>query len=108
MLWRSWDRSARSFFGALSEGVNSNNTAHVSTAETDRLVIRSPLESDRSRFVELFTDSSFTLLSGVRDVESANARFDQMLAWAGAIPYAKQPVIERETGTIVGYTGVVS
>jgi RimJ/RimL family protein N-acetyltransferase len=80
----------------------------VSTAETGRLLIRPAVESDRSRFVELFTDAAFTVFSshGVHDLESANARFDQMLAMADAVPYAKQPVIERATGTIVGYTGV--
>ena len=81
--------------------------AIVSTAETDRLAIRAPVERDRPRFVELFTDEAFTLYSdGVKDIESANARFDRMLALAGAVPYAKQPVIERATGIIVGYTGV--
>jgi len=79
----------------------------VSTAETDRLVIRAAVESDRSRFVELFTDAEFTVFSdGVHDFESANARFDQMLALTLLVPYAKQPVIERDTGTIVGYSGV--
>lgn len=79
----------------------------VATVETDRLVIRAPVESDRLRFVELFTDEAFTVFSdGVHDVESANARFDRMLSVADAVPYAKQPVIERATSTLVGYTGV--
>lgn len=43
---------------------------------------------------------------GVHGVESANARFDGMLALADRVPYAKQPVIVRATGMIVGYTGV--
>jgi len=79
----------------------------TSTAETERLVIRAPVENDRSRFVQLFTDEEFTVFSdGVHSIESANTRFDQMLVLADAVPYAKQPVIERDTGTIVGYTGV--
>lgn len=74
--------------------------------ETERLIVRSPLEADRTRFVEMFTDPEFTVFSnGVHDVASANTRFDQMLALAAALPFAKQPVIERSTGTIVGYTG---
>ncbi len=78
----------------------------MSRVETDRLVIRAAVESDRSRFVELFTDAEFTVFTGgVDDVESANARFDKMLALTLIVPYAKQPVIERDTGTIVGYTG---
>ena len=32
--------------------------------------------------------------------------FEQMLALATAVPYAKQPVIEKATDSIVGYTGV--
>lgn len=31
-----------------------------------------------------------------------------MLALADSVPYAKQPLLERTTGTIVGYTGVDS
>ena len=77
------------------------------TAETDRLTIRPPVESDRRRFVELFTDPAFTVFSdGVHDIDSANARFDRMLVVSSSVPYAKQPVIERATGVIVGYTGV--
>ena len=77
--------------------------------ETDRLILRPPVEDDRARFVELFVDPAFTAFAdGPHDVESANTRFDHMLLVADAIPYAKQPVIERESGTIVGYTGAAS
>lgn len=77
--------------------------------ETDRLNIRPPVENDRARFIALFMDEAFTVFSdGVHDAESANARFDRMLLVADAIPYAKQPVIERSSGTIVGYTGADS
>lgn len=79
------------------------------TIETDRLTIRPPVERDRARFVELFTDEAFTVYSdGVHDIASANARFDRMLRMVGTVAYAKQPVIERSSGTIVGYTGVDS
>lgn|GEM_PF-461856 len=79
----------------------------MATAETDRLIIRAPVASDRRRFVELFTDEEFTVFSsGVHDNDSANARFDRMLAVAHDVPYAKQPIVERATGTIIGYTGV--
>lgn len=71
------------------------------------MIIRPPAKRDRARFVELFTDEAFTVFSdGVHDVESANRRFDLMLLLAEAVPYAKQPVIERTSGVIVGYTGV--
>jgi len=74
---------------------------------TDRLEVRLPEPSDRGRFVELFCDPEFMVFSdGVHDVASANARFDVMLATAREIPFGKQPVIERATGRIVGYTGV--
>jgi len=75
--------------------------------ETERLIIRIPVERDRERMIELFTDPEFTVFSnGVHDLESANVRFDRMLALAEVVPYAKQPVIERSSGMIVGYTGV--
>lgn len=45
---------------------------------------------------------------GVHDAVSANARFDRMVAMADTVPYAKQPIVERATGTIIGYTGVDS
>lgn len=76
------------------------------TAETDRLILRPPVASDRNRFVELFTNETFTVFSdGVHDLESANARFDGMVAMAGLVRYAKQPIVVKETGAIVGYTG---
>lgn len=78
----------------------------MSTVETDRLILRAPVEADRARFVELFTDAAFTVFGGVHDLEAANARFDRMLAIASVVPYGKQPVIERSTGTILGYSGV--
>jgi [ribosomal protein S5]-alanine N-acetyltransferase len=75
--------------------------------ETDRLVIRAPTERDRARFVELFTDEAFTVFSdGAHDPDSANTRFDRMLSLIEIIPYAKQPIIEKASGAIVGYTGV--
>lgn len=75
--------------------------------ETERLTLRPPEETDRERFVGLFTDPEFTVFSmGVHDVESANERFDRMLEMAEALPYAKQPIIEKASGVIVGYTGV--
>jgi [ribosomal protein S5]-alanine N-acetyltransferase len=42
----------------------------------------------------------------VHDVDSANARFDRMFSLANAVEYAKQPVIERTSDVIIGYTGV--
>lgn len=75
--------------------------------ETERLTIRPPIENDRARFVELFTDEAFTVFSeGAHDVASANVRFDGMLGLAAAVPYAKQPIIENSSGLIIGYTGV--
>lgn len=82
---------------------------YTSPIETDRLTIRPSVEHDRARFVELFTDEAFTVFSDdVHDVKSANARFDRMLRMVEVIPYAKQPVIERGSGTIIGYTGADS
>src|SRR5262245_13332662 len=73
---------------------------------TDRLEVRLPVEADRKRFVELFQDPEFMEFSaGVHDVQSANDRFDGMLRMAAELPFAKQPVIERTSGAIVGYSG---
>lgn len=74
---------------------------------TERLEIRVPVPADRERFVELFCDEEFMVFSdGVHDRASADARFDRMLANAAEIPFAKQPVIERTSGRILGYSGV--
>jgi RimJ/RimL family protein N-acetyltransferase len=57
--------------------------------------------------VELFCDPEFMVFSaGVHDPVSANDRFDEMLTNVREIPFAKQPVIERATKRIIGYTGV--
>jgi RimJ/RimL family protein N-acetyltransferase len=74
---------------------------------TERLEVRPVREADRSRFVELFGDPEFMVFSdGVHDEHSAQARFDEMLRTSNGLPFAKQPVIERATNTIVGYSGV--
>jgi RimJ/RimL family protein N-acetyltransferase len=74
---------------------------------TDRLEVRIPETRDRDRFVELFCDPEFMVYSdGVHDPASANSRFEEMLATAREVPFAKQPVIERATDRIVGYSGV--
>jgi len=74
---------------------------------TQRLELRLPVERDRERFVQLFCDREFMVFSaGVLDREAANRRFDQMLIRAEEFPFAKQPVIDRSTGQILGYSGV--
>jgi len=73
---------------------------------TERLEIRLPIEADRHRFVVLFQDPAFMEFSaGVHDPSSANTRFDTMLETAERVPFAKQPIIERSSGEIVGYSG---
>jgi len=72
-----------------------------------RLEIRLPTERDRDRFVALFRDVDFMVFSGgVLDADAAHRRFDEMLVRAAEMPYAKQPVIDRITGEIIGYAGV--
>jgi RimJ/RimL family protein N-acetyltransferase len=74
---------------------------------THRLELRPPTEGDRDRFVALFRDPRFMVFSaGVHDLDSAHTRFDEMLRTSRELPFAKQPVIERATGAIVGYSGV--
>lgn len=72
---------------------------------TPRLEIRLPTESDRARFVELFGNEGFMVFSsGVLKRAAAHERFDEMLLRAEDLDFALQPVIERSTGTIVGYS----
>ena len=74
---------------------------------TERLELRLPTETDRARFVELFCDKSFMVFSaGVLTEGAAHDRFDRMLLNAAQLSFAKQPIVERSTGTIVGYSGV--
>jgi RimJ/RimL family protein N-acetyltransferase len=73
---------------------------------TARLEVRSPVEADRRRFIELFQDPAFMEFSdGVHDLASANARFDTMVRTAERVPFGKQPVVVRSSGEIVGYSG---
>jgi RimJ/RimL family protein N-acetyltransferase len=44
--------------------------------------------------------------SGEISEEEANGRFDRMIAMCEAISFAKQPIIERASGIVIGYTGV--
>ena len=79
---------------------------HTCSVLTARLEVRLPVEADRFRFVELFQEGSFMEFSdGVHDLASANARFDVMLKTAECVSFAKQPIIERSSGEIVGYSG---
>ena len=74
---------------------------------TSRLELRLPSAADRARFVELFRDDGFMVFSGgPLNLDAANQRFDNMLERAAEIPFAKQPIIERSSRTIIGYIGV--
>lgn len=76
---------------------------------TSRLEVRRATELDRHRFVQLFGSDAFMACSGgPLTVDRAHARFDHMLARCGELSFAKQPIIERCTGVILGYTGVDS
>src|ERR1700733_5665379 len=73
---------------------------------TARLEVRLPRESDRDRFVELFGNEDFMVFSsGVLTVDAANDRFDEMLMRGAEVAFAKQPLIEKVTGLIIGYAG---
>jgi RimJ/RimL family protein N-acetyltransferase len=71
------------------------------------LEVRPPDEADRARLIELFSSAAFMVFSrATLTEEAANRRFDRMLAMCEIVPFAKQPIIERASGVIVGYTGV--
>lgn len=58
-------------------------------------------------FVDLFGRNDFMVFSGgTLTPAEASSRFDAMLANAQQMPFAKQPVVELASGTIVGYSGV--
>lgn len=74
---------------------------------TERLEVRHPSEADRRRFVELFGDPDFMVFSDATLSEAeAHRRFDRMLERCSEFSFAKQPIVERSSGEIVGYTGV--
>lgn len=99
-------RGPRGCLGCRVKRVPGSLGVGESVVETERLIVRRPVEEDRSRFVELFTDPSFTVFSqGVHDAAGANERFDDMLGLAESVPYAKGPIVEKSSGTILGYTG---
>jgi RimJ/RimL family protein N-acetyltransferase len=77
------------------------------SARTPRVDIRCPTEPDRTRFVELFCDDAFMAFSGgALSPDQAHARFDRMHARCAELSFAKQPIIERSSGAVIGYTGV--
>jgi RimJ/RimL family protein N-acetyltransferase len=77
------------------------------SALTPRLEVRCPTELDRPRFVELFCDDAFMAFSGgPLAADQAQARFDRMLARCADLSFAKQPIVERCSGVVIGYTGV--
>lgn len=74
---------------------------------TARLLVRPPREADRDRFVGLFRDEDFMVFyPRVLTGPEASDRFDHMIDVCRTIPFGKQPVVERSSGRIVGYTGV--
>jgi RimJ/RimL family protein N-acetyltransferase len=78
----------------------------IKTLITSRLEIRPPGEADRARLVELWREAEFMVFtSGALAEEAANSRFDHMISMCEVVPFAKQPIIERASGVIVGYTG---
>ena len=79
----------------------------VDAVTTARLLVRLPREADRDRLVELFCNEDFMVFyPGALTEEKAKDRFDHMVAVCQVIPFGKQPVVERSTGLVVGYTGV--
>jgi hypothetical protein len=77
------------------------------TLVTARLEVRPPREADRVRCIELFRNGAFMIFSTqALTEEAANSRFDHMLAMCEIIPFSKQPIVERASGIVVGYTGV--
>jgi RimJ/RimL family protein N-acetyltransferase len=73
---------------------------------TERLEIRPIVDSDRTSFIKLFSDPEFMVYFGVQSVQEAHRSVDHLLAVNSQVPFAKQPIIVRQSGAIVGYAGV--
>ena len=74
---------------------------------TERLLVRPPREADRARFVELFMSEDFMVYYGGALTEAeASRRFDRMTEVCRTVSFGKQPVVERSSGQVIGYTGV--
>jgi RimJ/RimL family protein N-acetyltransferase len=74
---------------------------------TSRLEVRAPREADGDRFVGLFQDPRFMEFSkGPLSARAARDRFQHMRAVTRELAFAKQPVVERSSGVVIGYTGV--
>lgn len=43
---------------------------------------------------------------GALDARAAAQRFEQMMSRSRELTFAKQPIVERSSGTIIGYVGV--
>jgi|SRR5215469_1482096 len=81
--------------------------SNLDVITTARLLVRLPRESDRDRFVELFSDGEFMVFyPAVFTAEEASEQFDHMVAVCETVPFGKQPVVELSSGLVVGYTGV--
>ena len=75
--------------------------------DTERLHLRPTEERDRDAFEALFCDEDFMVFAGgVLNPQQATERFDVMLQRSMDIPFAKQPVFEKGSKTILGYVGV--
>ena len=68
---------------------------------------RAPREEDRARLAGLFCDPEFMVYYPEALTEAkAHERFEHMVAICARVPFGKQPIVERSSGLIVGYTGV--
>jgi RimJ/RimL family protein N-acetyltransferase len=88
-------------------GHNASMTGRENRIVTQRLEVRHPIEGDRLRFVDLFGDDDFMVFfaDGAMPQPEANARFDRMLALCSEVSFAKQPIVERSSDLVIGYTG---
>lgn len=90
-----------------SEAWYQGNVASADPITTERLKIRPVVESDRRKYVDLFTDSDFMQFSatGSLDRQAANRRFDHMMTFSREIAFGKQAIIETSTASLIGYVG---
>lgn len=76
--------------------------------ETERLILRHPMESDVQPLVELWSDPEVTRhLGGPRDQLALRESFEQAAQSPFPDEYDLWPVVERKSGKVVGHSGLL-
>jgi RimJ/RimL family protein N-acetyltransferase len=76
--------------------------------ETPRLLIRALTREDIPAGIALWTDAGVTRhMGGPRDVALLRRVYEEELSWPERPQYSLWPVVERETGRVIGECGLL-